>query len=397
MIKIAVLSSVLFLTSAAMADQALSYDAFLKTALQQNLDLKIESAKVETSRANATRVSIPPPMVGYMRMRDQSGSVANGYEISQTIPFPTKITNARSARNYEADAQGDTLKARENEIRAQAKLIYFNLWASQAKLTALNEKRSIIESHIRLTRASVRSDSFLQIHLLKAESDLDLLDNDLIAARQEIVEKESVAAVFLNQPPAGFHPNLEEPPITPIPSEQSLLSPYQLKAVKLNYESFKARESESKATWFPDLYLRYREMGQTQLMPETSEVMVGISLPFLFPWDTSAATGKATGERMQAELTLEKETRKIDSQKEILRTEARALKEQLDNIQQRLLPRAEHRMKLVHNLAPRDMATLQDHRETMEAFPDLKLKALDLRARYEGAVAELLKYEGDDK
>jgi hypothetical protein len=43
------------------------------------------------------------------------------------------------------------------------------------------------------------------------------------------------------------------------------------------------------------------------------------------------------------------------------------------------------------------METLQDHRETMEAFPELKLKVLDLRGRYEGAVAELVKYERGDK
>lgn len=54
-------------------------------------------------------------------------------------------------------------------------------------------------------------------------------------------------------------------------------------------------------------------------------------------------------------------------------------------------------MKLVHNLAPRDMETLQDHRETMEAFPDLKLKALEIRRTYEETVAELLKFERGPK
>ena len=58
----------------------------------------------------------------------------------------------------------------------------------------------------------------------------------------------------------------------------------------------------------------------------------------------------------------------------------------------KLIPRAEKRMRLVRNQAPRDMETLQDHREIMEAFPDLKLKSLALREQYEEAVSELEKY-----
>jgi len=221
---------------------------------------------------------------------------------------------------------------------------------------------------------------------------LTLLENDLIAADQDVIEREAQAAEFLNVEAASFHPSLKEPPTTPMPGEKSLVSSHQLEAARLTLESFKARESAAKSSWFPDLYLRYKEIGQTQLMPKTSEVMIGLSLPFLFPWDTSASAGKASAERFQSEFEFAQETRKIDTEQSVLTKKATSLKKQLDNITQRLLPRAEKRMKMVHNLAPRDMETLQDHRETMEAFPDLKLKGLELRAQYEDAVARLLKY-----
>lgn len=375
------------------AKDELSFEQFLKLALEQNLDLKIEAAKSSASRSNAKNLNIPPPMLGYMRMTDQSGSSANGFEVSQMIPFPTKISHDHSARDLEAKAQDEARLGMEAEIRAKAKVLYFNLWASQEKELALKEKKSVIESHIRLSRAGVRSDSFLRIHLLKAESDLDLLENELIAARQEISEKEEAVTNFLNVDVSRFHPTLQDPPQTAIPEENALGSPHQIESARFTLEGMKVRESEARSTWFPDLYLRYKEIGQTQLMPKTSEVMVGISLPFLFPWEASAASGKASSQRMQAELEFEKTKRKIDTERVTLLSKAASLKKQLDNINQKLLPRAERRMKLVHNLAPRDMETLQDHRETMEAFPDLKLKALELRRTYEETVAELLKFE----
>jgi hypothetical protein len=40
------------------------------------------------------------------------------------------------------------------------------------------------------------------------------------------------------------------------------------------------------------------------------------------------------------------------------------------------------------------METIQDHRETMEAFPELKMIELDLRVQYEEAIAELEKFVG---
>lgn len=387
-----IIAVILFFSFNSFAVELMTFDHFLKTVSEQNLDLKIESAKMEAAKSEAKSLNIPPPMVGYMRMTDQSGSSADGFEVSQMIPFPSKISAGRSSRKFEAEAQKEVLEGMQSEILAKARLVYFSLWASQARLDAFKEKKKAIESHLRLARAGVRSDSFLRIHLLKAESDLDLLGNDILSAEQELREKEVLTAKFANIDPVNFHPKVEDPgSISPL-SERTLSSPPQLESVKLSLESFKALEREERSSWFPDLYLRYQEIGETRLMPKISEVTIGVSLPFLFPWDVSASSGKATAERMQAEYRLEQEKRRIESEKEILMERAVSLKKQLDNLNHKLLPKAEKRMKLVHNLAPRDMESLQDHREAMEAFPDLKLKVLDVRFRYEEAVAELLKF-----
>lgn len=381
----------MFLATTAFAQDKLSYAEFLKLAQSQNLDLKIEQAKLDGVKANARAISIPPPMVGAMRMTDQSGSSANGIEVSQMIPFPTKLTNDHSARDYELKAQQESRKISESEIRAKARLIYLDLWLSQQRREALQEKKRVIENHIKLARAGARSDSFQRIHVLKAESDLDLLENEILALDQNVHEKELAMAIFLNNTNGDqFHPSLETLPVSEIPKKNS--NPPQIEMAKYTLESFKARESEAKSSWFPDLYLRYKQIGQTEMMPKTTEMMVGISLPFIFPWDTSSQSGKASAQRLQAELEYEKEKRKTDFNLSSLFTKATSLKKQLDNLTQKLLPRAEKRMNLVHNVAPRDMETLQDHRETMEVFPELKLKALDLREQYEQVIAEIEKY-----
>jgi hypothetical protein len=124
--------------------------------------------------------------------------------------------------------------------------------------------------------------------------------------------------------------------------------------------------------------------------------MVGATVPFAFFWETNAESGRAAAKRQEGEFLYEKERRRIDSARVTLFERASSLRRQLDQFTNELLPRAEKRMKIVHNLAPRDMETLQDQRETLEAFPDLKLRALDLREQYEKTIMELEKFASGD-
>lgn len=379
----------------ALAQDRLTLDQFLAQVRDANLDLKIESAKLDASQANARGARIPPPMVGYMRMTDQSGSSAGGFEVNQMLPFPTKLIYDYSARGFEADAQAASREAKNAETVSQARLVFLKLWGSQRRIHLLKEKREAIEGHLKLARAGARSDSFLRIHLLKAEQDLDLLENDLLSAEQGERENAAAAAEAITADPTSFRPLLEEPPLTQAPLAAATPSP--VKAAKLGFEAAQARQSEARSAWLPDLFFRYKRQEQTQMMPRTSEMMIGVNLPFLFPWDPAANSAKASAMRAQSEWELASVERKVGAEKNVLATRATSLRKQLGNIEEKLLPRAEKRMKLVHNLAPRDMETLQDHRETMEAFPDLKLKALDLRLQYEEAVAELSKLEGEQR
>lgn len=383
--------SLLLLSHAALAEESLALDSFLAQVKAQNLELKVESAKADAAEARAAGIKLPPPMVGVNRMNMEDGSSASGFEVSQTIPFPTKITGDWSARKFEAEAQAEMREAVSSGVLAEARLLYFSMWAAQERLNLLKEKKAVIQQHIELSRAGSRSDSFSNIHILKAESDVDALENEVLTAEQTLRNKQIESAEFINADPAQFRPIVKEPSITALP-EATTEVPHQLEAARLILESFKARESEAKSSWFPEFNLRYKQMEATPMFPRYSEVMIGMSLPFVFFGEPRAASGSASADRLQAEFELDREKRKIQTERTSLLVKAESLKKQLDNMVTKLLPRAEKRMRLVHNLAPRDMETLQDHRETMEAFPNIKLKALEYREQYEEAVSELQKY-----
>lgn len=371
----------------------MTFDDFIKEIENQNLSLKIAKAKSDVSEAGAIGVKIPNPTIGYIKRTDYSGNSANGVEFKQEIPFPTKITNDYEARKYEARSQQESYLGVKSEVFARARLIYFNLWKSQRLKEILKEKIKVIEDHVKLTRAIVRSDSFLKVHLIKAESDLEFLDNELIQADQQIKENSAIMAQFLDVDPNSFNPTLTEPPLIKIPNIQELDNPHQLEAKKLKVQSLKKREKEADAGWLPNFYVKYQDLSRTQMLPGYSMATVGVSLPFIFPWEPYSISKESAASSRQAEAEYRREKRTIEAQIKILFDKLDSLKKQLDNIDKRLLPLAKKRLAIIRNLTPRDIPTLQEYRETTENFPDLKLEELRVRTEYEETASAILQFE----
>ncbi|PWU19702.1 MAG: hypothetical protein C5B49_05390 [Bdellovibrio sp.] len=384
----AALPVALLVVEEARGEESMALDQFLSEVHSQNLSIKVEEAAAKAATEGASEVAIPPPMVGVTQLKDQSGQ-ANGFELSQTIPFPTKLSSDHAARILAAEAKTAMRNVKEREVLANAKLLYFKLWKAQERTMLLREKKGAIALHLKLAQAATRSDSFLKIHLIKAEGEQDLLENEITQSEQERRERQIAMAEILDRNAKNFRPVAREVPLSPLPRPGGLEAISQIKVQKFQLEAAKARESEARSSWFPDLNLRYREMGGTPMNPKFSEVMIGVSLPFLLFWEPKAASRQAAAERMQFEFLLAQEERQIETKRESLLSKAESLKVQIEQFHEKLLPRAEKRMRLIHNMAPRDMETLQDHREAMEAFPDLKLKALELREQYEEVIAEL--------
>lgn len=383
-----------FCISSTLFSKEISLELFLQKVKEQNLNIKIQITKKNASEENAVGIRIPPPMINIIRGKENPGTSSSGFEISQEVPFPSKLKANHSSRALESKAQSVMQIANQNEILAKAKLSYIDLWSTQEEVKILHQKMKILEEHIRLSRSAVRSDSFLKIHLLKAESDSDLLENEIESSKQKLKEKQLVLADIINEDHVLFNPTATEPPISsiPLPTDQGYIP--QLESMQYSLSATKERESEAHASWLPNFNVKYKQMGASSMSNDYREIMLGITLPFIFFWQPSADLKIAHNDSLQAELNLNREKRSIDTKMASLYSKVESLQKQLLNLKNKLIPRAEQRMRIVRNLAPRDMETIQDHRETMEAFPELKMIELDLRIQYEEAIAELEKYIG---
>jgi outer membrane protein TolC len=396
-IAIAIVLSVGFFHQQVRADEVLTLERFVNLAVRENLEGKVAEATVASAKASDGSILLTGPMVGLTQMT-AADETTLGFEVSQTLPFPSKILSVRETRRLEAETQVAVSRRSKREITARALFLYFQLWQRQERVSLLREKKRAIEQHIKLATAGARSDSFQKIHVIKTESELDWLENEILQAYQEVHETQIEAARFINSDPRSFKPIVNETMITVLPRENDLATSFQLEVRELELATLRAREREAEAKWFPDLNLRYRDTGNTRMSPRTTEIMLAISLPYAYFWAPRAISERASADRYLGELRLQQEKSRITAEQVTLFSRAHSLQRQLVQIREKLLPRAEKRMRFVHNLAPRDMEILQDHRETMELVPDLKLKALEIRGQYEAVVTELKKFEsGSEK
>lgn len=381
---------IILITSFSTKSEEFTLPHFLKEVEQSNLELKIQGSKLNAAQANAKGLRIPAPEARVFQNKFKNDS-ATGFEISQSIPYPGKIKDENTTREEMFLAEKEATNFRLNEILSNAKLAYFEYWLQFEILDILQEKKKIIEHHMMLSRSLVRSDSMMKIHLLKAESDLAMLENDLQGEKQKLNEKRLKIAEFLNKD-ANF--SISKPMVPPLSTITDFSSgdATQVKALMHNVAGLRAAESESKKSWIPDFKVSYMEMKESLEMPGYQQISVGITLPFVFPWERNAKSQEASAQRIASEYELEKTTKQIEYTKSSLLSETETIKKQLDLLNLQLIPKAKERLNLVQNIVPRDKESLMDHRETMENFVELKMKSLELRWQYEKAVAELSKY-----
>lgn len=367
----------------------LNIEDFLKRVQAQSPEIQVEKSMKEEFKAKAQGVRIPPPMIGFMNMKDSGGN-NQGLEVTQEVPFPTKITKEKEVRDLEAQAQNASFSYKKNEILLEARKAYFEFWKAFENKKILEEKLAWLKNHVRLSRSIARSDSTGQIHLLATESELDQLDNEILEAQTELVEKINILKTFI--------PDLQTENLTP-----ESWPKLEVIAVEKNQKSLlvDAKESDLKAassakdlkkqSYLPDLVLRYRSYNGNDMTPRNEEIMIGITLPFLFFWQPQSEVAEASARLQRAEAEVLKARLATETQLKSLFEKSKAIGKQVENFKEKLIPRAHKRMKLVENLTVRTMEGLDEHRMVMLDYLDLRQKEINSRFEFEKVNIEILK------
>lgn len=379
------------------ADEKLRLSAVIEKALSQHPSLQAAKARADGANSSVTAVTtLPPPMVGIGMMGENSpwsssGKMERSYEISQDVPFPTKVISNRNARVFEADSKEWDLEQQRRDIIRDAKKVFFSYARTVQEVEISEERVQLLRKHLKVLASKPVSSSMLQAHVVTIDGEIEAAQVELIMERQELTTMKAELNVAMGQSPDSALATPELPPLSSLPLEtrnQVLESP-RVKSVTAMKEAAESERSLMYQEWVPDFNLTYRYNRRYDSIPNNHEFMVGMTLPFVPFWSTAAKASQASAKVIELEAELKKTNLETASDAEILRTRAKSLREVYLKLSDKVLPSAEKRLHLIHRISQTDMETLDEHRMAFENLNAIKMKIARTRSDFESAVAEL--------
>lgn len=369
----------------------------MDAAKRENLDVKILTTKLEALSAQSSGASnLPPLMAGISSMGEngpfRSGSMGEdpSYEISQTIPFPTKILASKRAASSALRA-GEAANTYESRIiLSSVRAAFWDYFRAYNEKQLKEDQVQVLRDHLkRITRSPV-SDTLTNSHILGIQNEISAMDSELDEASLQIHRTRTVLAVYTGLPAGTLAQAPENPPLSEIPSARAERGRNPLlEKTKAEVEKTQADLNLAQNAYLPDFTFTYKWNSSFGPVPRNQEIMLGFSLPFVFFWQPAAQAREARARVTESEAMQEKARRESDSLLSNLSEELAVLARKLQRLENESIPRSEKRMTLAHSISFSDMQSLDQHREILEDLLKLKLERLKVRTEYEKKIAEL--------
>ncbi len=383
--------------------QSLTLAEVLQATRSESPDVKILEAKLtglEAKKSGAT--NIPAPMIGVSYMGTdgpfKSGDMREkpSFEISQTIPFPTKIFASRAASSKELTAGVASRNYELKIIEASAKAAFWNYYKAFNEQKYKREQVSVLKDHLKRLSRSPVSDTLTSSHILSIQNEISLMESEIDDAEFETDRARNVLFVYtglskekLALPPGDGPLKFQEENL------KSASNSFLIKKAEAEVEQSKSELSFAKSAYLPDFTLKYKWNSEFASVPRNQEVMLGIDLPFVFFWQPAAGVSQARAQLVEKEAMKKKAERESEAALSNFLGEVDVTKKKLIRLEKEILPRSEKRLKLAHSISFSDMQSLEQHREVLEDVLKQRLERVRLRSFFEKTLAELEVLRGE--
>jgi outer membrane protein TolC len=233
------------LPAAAQPPARLALAEVVADALVKNPEIAAAQRRHEAARQRPLiERSLPDPMIsaGYNASGNPlpgsglgTAPTANlGFMVSQELPYPGKLTLRGSMASRDADAQLQEIDGVRLSVTARVKQAYYRLAYTHGVTRVLTRNRELLDTLQKVTETRYTIGEAAQQDLIKAQTQISILDLQLERVRQERLTREGELNTLLARPvttPLGEPDELELTPFEP--SLDALLDAAQTNAPML--------------------------------------------------------------------------------------------------------------------------------------------------------------------
>lgn len=317
----------------------------------QEYDRKVQAMNAYTEGAKSWMAPMvgagpffyPYPGQEIMQERDKGMFSIN---IEQDIPNPAKL-NAK--KNYYASKAAVEEKGRAyqfNQLRAEAKELYYQLIVSEKKSAVLNENKRIVELMLKLARIRYPYNQGSLGNIYKVEARVHEVDNMILMNQAEIEEKLYRLKSLMKLPPQQSiqidTTTLISFDANQIQYDTAQLSEKRSDVQQINRSIEVMRQSQMFQKTFakPDFRIRYEHMQPRGDMPTQFSLMVMVSIPIV-PWANKMYKSEVAGMNYEIEAMQKgKESILLETRGMLtgMASQLMRMKQQLENYQTKIIP-----------------------------------------------------------
>jgi len=353
-----VLCSLCILVKAQSSD-SVSLSTFIRQALQANYKLKASRSAVQAAHARigqATMWEAPQIAVSLMDNPLNSINPLNGiereYSLTQMIPFPGKTSLSQNAAKANVALAEDVYGAEERTIIAEVKKQYAMIYSAQRRIEVNLANQELLKQMIASVRSKYAVGLASQADILRLEIELSKLENQRATLEHDLRVPEAMINTLRAMPTTTAIPKLPEITLTSFSLDKdtlvarALMLRRELSAMKNEVIMNKAELAMAQRERFPDLMIGGLYKEKTG-MPDTWELMVGISIP-IAPW----VSGKVSGRIEESEYKIQRSEALVSDMETMVRfevidtwTKAKAHWEQAERYRTSIIPNAQQTLE----------------------------------------------------
>ncbi len=375
----------------------------LREALARNPELQGARARWEAAKFRISQArSLEDPMIGADVEGIPRGTADIGkymdieYMISQTIPFPGKLSLKGKMAEQEAKSIYENTRATEQQLLSEVKSAFEQLYLVERSMEVFEHHKDIVEQFSKSAEARYTTGAGTQQDLLKANLELSKMANEVLTLRQEREIAVALLNRLLNRP--VYSPleitveGAENPAVLDWQTieKRTLSHRPDLLAAESELHKSKSSASLAKLGYLPDFFTRVEARqydGESRI--REYDTFLGVTLPVWF-WGKQRAEVKekeAMVSESEGAMTATKNRVLFEAKEAFVRAEA---KERLVRLYQTaVLPQSEEALRASRTGYETNRVDFLNLLDTDRTLRDFELEYYKAVADYHVALADL--------
>lgn len=336
--------------------QVITLDSVLNTIEKQNPMLQEYDSKVKALNTYAEGAkSWMAPMIGAgtfmtpypnQMLMDERDKGAWMFTVEQEIPNPSKLTANKKYLSSKAAVEEQNRSAQFNQLRSEAKAIYYRWVLAEEKIAVLKESQAIIELMIKLARIRYPYNQGSLGNIYKAEGRLAEVQNMIAMTNGDIEESSSRLKSLMNIPhdapimidtatKISYEPNQLIYDTASLSSQRS-----DVKQIDKTIEVMKLNQQVQRYQARPDFKIRFDHMQPIGNMPTQFSAMAMVSIP-IAPWSSKMYRSEVKGMQYDIEAMQKgREAILVETRGMLagMASQLNRMKQQLDNYKTKIIP-----------------------------------------------------------